>query len=145
MLQLHLSDQQFYCLLSLVLSVWRFKKTLSALLALCEWNPKCPVMRIRGILLYQPKIFWTNSQVAGDLRCFSYHGTYIYCILKLYPRWPHHMERISASLALYEENPPITGEFLSQRASIEGFWLFWRWPNRAVEKTFAWPVIWDAM
>ena len=38
--------------------------------------------------------------------------------------WRHHMETLSALLALCEGNPPVTGGFPSQKASNTGFGVF---------------------
>ena len=55
------------------------------------------------------------------------------------------METISALLALCEENPPVTGGFLT-KASDAQLWVFlWSAPEQTVEKTIERPVICDAI
>ena len=56
------------------------------------------------------------------------------------------METISASLALYEGNPPVTGGFPSKRDMYGGFDIFYDvCLERRLDATVELPVILDAM
>ena len=57
--------------------------------------------------------------------------------------WHHQVETFFVLLALYEENPPVTGSggFPSHRAMMQSFDVFFDLPlNKQTIKT---PVIWD--
>ena len=56
------------------------------------------------------------------------------------------METYSALLALYEENPLVTGRFPSQRPVTRIFYVFFDMrQKKEVEQTVDTPVIWDAI
>ena len=55
------------------------------------------------------------------------------------PRWRHQMETFSASLALCEGNPPVTGGFPSQRPVTRSFDVFFD-----VRLKNGWANTWDA-
>ena len=45
-------------------------------------------------------------------------GTIVKCFLITYPWWRHHMETLSASLAICVRNSPATGEFPAKKACV---------------------------
>ena len=55
--------------------------------------------------------------------------------------WRHQMETFSALLALCEGNPPVTGEFPSQRALTRSFDVSLICNSQRVEQTIETPVI----
>ena len=56
------------------------------------------------------------------------------------------MENLSASLALCEGNPPVTGELLHKESVLLVLMAdLWRFPEQIVEHTFKWLVLWDAV
>ena len=60
--------------------------------------------------------------------------------------WRQHTETLSASLARCKGNPPVTGEFTSQRASKRGPGCFISCqPKQTGKQTLELPVIWDAL
>ena len=62
-------------------------------------------------------------------------------------RWRHRMETlVSALLALYAGNSPVTGEFPSQRPMTRSFDVFFDLRlNQRLKKTIVTPVTWDTI
>ena len=63
--------------------------------------------------------------------------------LRYIARWRHDMDILSASLALCEENPPVTKQIAYAKINICIECRAWFWRKQSLEQTVDLPVTWD--
>ena len=127
MLQLHLSDRQFYCpLRCLILETWRYinKRDPEGCVMICSYE---------YLSCWKDFMSYRRSETHHKHRfaCKYYHwetsgmnkqDCYWYVLFASW--WRHQMETLSTYLALWAGNSMVTGEFPTQRPVTRSFIVF---------------------